>query len=112
MRIKLASLKAELRRRLHEPIREVGRWLASVLRGHYRYYGVPRNYRALASFLAAVRRLWHRSLNRRSQSRRKGMTTVARMNRIVARWLPTPRICQPYPSERLCVMIQGKSPVR
>ena len=112
MRIKLASIKAELRRRLHEPIREVGRWLASVLRGHYRYYGVPRNYRALASFLAAVRRLWHRSLNRRSQSRRKGMTTVARMNRIVARWLPTPRICQPYPSERLCVMIQGKSPVR
>jgi RNA-directed DNA polymerase len=111
-RAKLASIKQELRRRLHEPVCEVGKWLASVLRGHYRYFGVPRNFRALASFFSAVRRLWHRSLNRRCQSRRKGMTTEERMNRLVARWLPSPRICQPYPSERLRVLIQGKSPVR
>jgi RNA-directed DNA polymerase len=112
MRIKLASIKQELRRRMHDPVCEVGKWLAAVLRGHYRYFGVPRNYRALASFFAAIRRLWHRSLNRRCQSRHKGMTTVARLNRLVARWLPSPRICQPYPSERLYVIIQGKSPVR
>jgi RNA-directed DNA polymerase len=112
MRIKLASIKAELWRRLHDSISEVGRWLASVLRGHYRYFGVPRNFRALSSFLCAVRRLWHRTLNRRCQSRRTGRTTEARMSRIARRWLPMPRICQPYPSERLCVMIQGKSPVR
>ena len=112
MRIKLASIKAELWRRLHDSISEVGRWLASVLRGHYRYFGVPRNFRALSSFLYVVRRLWHRTLNRRCQSRRVGMTTEARMSRIARRWLPMPRICHPYPSERLCVLIQGKSPVR
>lgn len=112
MRIKLASIKQELRRRLHDPPCAVGRWLASVLRGHYRYFGVPRNFRALASFFSAIRRLWHRSLKRRCQSRHQGMTTEARMNRIVACWLPTPRICHPYPWDRLCVIIQGKSPVR
>jgi hypothetical protein len=42
----------------------------------------------------------------------RGRISEARMNRIVARWLPNPRICQPYPSARLAVMIQGKSPVR
>jgi len=34
------------------------------------------------------------------------------MTRIARYWLPFPRICHPYPEERLCVIIQGKSPVR
>jgi group II intron reverse transcriptase/maturase len=41
MRAKLKALKVELRRRRHLPIPEQGRWLASVLRGHYNYYAVP-----------------------------------------------------------------------
>jgi group II intron reverse transcriptase/maturase len=45
LRAKLKSLKEELRRRLHVPVREVGRWLGQVLTGHYRYYGVPRTTR-------------------------------------------------------------------
>ena len=32
-------------RRRHLPIPEQGRWLASVLRGHYNYYAVPDNMR-------------------------------------------------------------------
>jgi group II intron reverse transcriptase/maturase len=112
MRIKLASLKRELRRRLHDPIPQVGSWLRQVLSGYYRYFGVPRNFRALSSFRDAIRRLWHRSLRRRCQSRRAGLTTESRMQRIARHWLPLPRICQPYPSERLCVIICGKSPVR
>ena len=32
---KLRAVKAELMRRRHQPIPEQGRWLASVLRGHY-----------------------------------------------------------------------------
>ena len=32
-------------RRRHQPIPEQGRWLASVLRGHANYYGVPGNQR-------------------------------------------------------------------
>jgi hypothetical protein len=41
MRAKLKSVRAEMRRRMHLPIPDQGRWLASVLAGHYRYYAVP-----------------------------------------------------------------------
>jgi RNA-directed DNA polymerase len=41
MRAKLHALKGELRRRRHLPVPDQGRWLASVLRGHYNYYAVP-----------------------------------------------------------------------
>ena len=109
MQVKLTSLKRVLRRRMHDPVAEVGRWLAQVLSGHYRYFGVPRNFPALDRFRDRVRRLWHRTLNRRSQ---RGRITETAMSRIAQCWLPSPRICQPYPTERLAVMIQGKSPVR
>ena len=42
VRAKLKNLKEELRRRMHDAVGEVGRWLGQVLRGHYRYFGVPR----------------------------------------------------------------------
>ena len=48
MRAKLKSVKTEMRRRMHHPIPEQGRWLASVLAGHYHYYAVPDNSEALA----------------------------------------------------------------
>jgi hypothetical protein len=50
LRAKLRSVKAELMRRRHQPIPEQGRWLASVLRGHANYYGVPGNQQALHAF--------------------------------------------------------------
>ena len=50
MRAKLKSVKTEMRRRWHHSIPEQGRWLASVLAGHYRYYAVPDNIRALQAF--------------------------------------------------------------
>ncbi|MEW6744499.1 MAG: hypothetical protein AB1486_17230 [Planctomycetota bacterium] len=74
-----------------------GRWLASVLRGHYRYYGVPHNSQALERLRYAVVHLWYRVLRRRSQ---RTKLTSERMKALAARWLPTPRVCQPYPSER------------
>ena len=109
VRAKLSLLKQELWKRMHHGMGEVGEWLASVLRGHFRYYGVPRNGRMLNRFRDAVRRLWHRALNRRSQ---KARTDESRMSRHVGQWFPIPRICHPYPAARLAVMIQGKSPVR
>jgi RNA-directed DNA polymerase len=109
MRAKLRELKGSLRRCMHLPVGEVGHWLAAVLRGYYRYYGVPRNFGALDRFRKAVRRRWHHVLNRRSQ---KARVTEERMSQLVARWLPLPRICQPYPDVRLRVIIRGKSPVR
>ena len=50
VRAKLHVLKGEMRRRMHLPIPEQGRWLASVLRGHYNYYAVPDNIEALSAF--------------------------------------------------------------
>jgi group II intron reverse transcriptase/maturase len=100
LRRKLAELKVEFRRRLHHSVPEVGEWLSRVIRGHVNYYGVPLNIRALTRFRYAVVDLWYRTLRRRSQRTR---LTWARMKRLVARHLPTPRIVHPYPWERLRV---------
>ncbi|NOZ95750.1 MAG: hypothetical protein GXP47_13580 [Acidobacteria bacterium] len=78
----------------------MGAWLASVLRGHYRYHGVPRNGEALSRFRYQVFRLWWRTLRRRSQRTRM---TWERMQRLVNLYLPTPRIMHPYPQQRLRV---------
>jgi len=109
LRAKLATTAQELRRRMHHKIHEVGQWLASVIRGHHRYYGVPDNWQALKMFNAGVCAHWKRALGRRSQ---KGYVRWDVMTRIARQWLPDPRIYHPYPAERLCVNIQGKSPVR
>src|SRR5947199_364754 len=63
LQTKLNEVKAELRRRMHEPIPKQGKWLQAVVRGHLRYYGVPMNNPALALFRFQVGRLWHRSLS-------------------------------------------------
>jgi group II intron reverse transcriptase/maturase len=36
---KLKELRLEMKKRQHEPLAEQSRWLASVLRGHYAYFG-------------------------------------------------------------------------
>ena len=109
MRAKLKSVKAEMRRRQHHPIPEQGRWLASVLAGHYRYYAVPDNIEALSAFRWKVIGHWRQALRRRSQRSR---TTWERMHRLADRWLPTPRILHPWPSVRFDAKTQGRSPVR
>jgi len=109
MQGKLKELKAELRRRLHNPIPEVGQWLRSVLLGHYRYYGVPGNSDKMGAFLYHVSHLWHKTLQRRSQRSRLNWD---RMNRLLSRWLPSPRIYHPYPDLSRYVITQGRSPVR
>jgi len=110
-RAKLAELARELRKRLHRPIRETGAWLQAVLRGHYQYYGVPRNIRALKAFRHHVLVQWRRTLRRRSQ--KKHRITWSYMDSLAEHWLPTPRIVHPYPDQRLRrVITQGRSPVR
>jgi RNA-directed DNA polymerase len=101
LQAKLNAVKAELRRRMHEPIPEQGKWLQAVVRGHLRYYGVPMNTPALALFRFQVGRLWHRSLSRRSQN---GRVLWDRMRRLIARWLPLPTVCHPYPLRRMGVI--------
>jgi RNA-directed DNA polymerase len=106
---KLQAVKAELRRRLHEPLSAVGAYLGSVVRGHVQYYGVPMNGPSIVAFRQAIGRLWRWALRRRSQSHH---LSWERMRRYIDRWLPPARICHPYPLVRLGVVTQGKSRMR
>src|SRR5882762_7968219 len=60
LQTKLNEVKAELRRRMHEPIPQQGKWLRAVVGGHFRYYGVPMNQPALAVFRVVSRLLCKR----------------------------------------------------
>lgn len=97
-RAKLAVLKEEMERRRHWDVKEQYDWISSVVLGHYQYYAVPTNYRALWSFCRSVAFTWYRSLQRRSQRAR---WTVAKLRRFeTSHPLPPPRILHPWPTER------------
>ena len=74
MRAKLREVKAELKRRRHQPIPAQGQWLRSVVQGHLNYYAVPGNIDAVAAFCTQVGRLWFKALQRRSQRTRLNWT--------------------------------------
>ena len=109
LRGKLQAVKIELKRRMHRPIAAQGQYLRAVVLGHGRYFGVPCNGARLGAFRFQIARLWHRTLCRRSQSHH---LSWRRMHRLIAHWLPSPRICHPYPNQRLIVTTQGRSRMR
>lgn len=112
MRSKLKELKLKLRARLHDPIPKVGKYLRSVVNGHFRYFGVPRNGPALTAFRHAVAWLWWRSVQRRTQRHRSKRKLGRRFWLWVERFIPSAQIFHPYPEQRLRVMTRGRSPVR
>jgi len=97
MRAKLATLKEQLRKRLHLPIGANGRWLRSVLQGWLNYHAVPGNMPRLQQFRQALGRLWLQQLRRRSQ---RSNWTWERMLQLMERHLPPLRILHPYPDKR------------
>lgn len=109
MRQKLSELKEELMKRKHAPIQQTGTWLKSVVQGHGLYFGVPGNSKALRSYRDQVVKMWLKVLRRRSQ---KGIAlTWEKFNRIVDKYIPHLRICQPFPEVRFA-MTQGRSRMR
>jgi RNA-directed DNA polymerase len=92
---KLQALRQEARRRMHAAMSDQQRWLSQVLRGHYAYYGLPSNYRAMQLFYNHVRWLWYRVLQRRSQRGSKWRDITALLNQFP---LPRPRITHPLES--------------
>jgi RNA-directed DNA polymerase len=91
--------------RFTRALREIGHWcrahrhwrvpvqqaaLSRKLQGHYAYYGITGNARALARFLYEVRRLWHKWLSRRSWSARMTWEKFARLTERYP--LPPPRV--------------------
>ena len=59
-------LQDQMRRRRHLPIGEQANHLNQMLRGHYAYYGIAGNFRALQRVHRAVERYWRRMLSSRS----------------------------------------------
>ncbi len=82
----------------HDRVPDVGAWLRRVVQGHFAYYAVPMNGRALETFRHEVSRAWLHALRRRSQKSRH--RTWDRAKRLFETWLPKPRILHPYPSVR------------
>jgi RNA-directed DNA polymerase len=94
---KLKQLKEELRRRWHEPVPEVGKWLRSVVQGYFNYHAVPGNMDSLNIFRFQATWHWCRALQRRSQ---KSRLTWIQLGPLVSRWIPAPKILHPYPDMR------------
>jgi RNA-directed DNA polymerase len=91
--------------RFTRALREIGHWCRShrhwpvatqqaalrrKLQGHYAYYGITGNGRALVRFLHEVRRLWRKWLNRRSWRARMTWEKFARLAERYS--LPQPRV--------------------
>jgi group II intron reverse transcriptase/maturase len=98
IRGKLKKLKAELRRRYHQPVPVQGKWLKSAYQGFVNYFAVPGNMPTLKSFHHQLCRIWLKALRRRSQKGRK--LTWDKFVGIYPEWLPQPRCKHPWPNQR------------
>ena len=97
MRAKLREIKQQLRQRMHDPVRQTGQWLKSIVQGHFNYYAVPGNLKSLGVFRNRVVALWWRALRRRSQQHRINWT---RTLVLATSWLPQSRTLHPFPDVR------------
>lgn len=78
------------RKNRHRPMREQHSTLVAKVRGHYGYFGITGNSRALGRFWHEVKRVWRKWLGRRSQRRQM---TWERFALLVGRYpLPWPRV--------------------
>jgi len=97
LRATLAKLKMTLRRRMHDPIPEVGAWLRRVIIGYYQYHAIPGNWDALNTLREEVIRSWLRMLRRRGQKRRMNWQAFSF---VVKCWIPKPVLTHPHPNVR------------
>ena len=101
LRMKIKEVGEDLMRRMHDPVPKTGKWLRSVVNGHYNYYGVPGNKKANDNFRTETIKRWLYALRRRSQKARS--LTWERFKQLVTTWIPTAKVRHPYPNERLHV---------
>ena len=87
---KLKGMKEWLKHNRHRPIRELMPTVAAKLRGHYAYYGVTDNSRAISRFGYEAKRLLFKWLDRRG---RRGSMNWEKFNHLLKLFpLPAPRI--------------------
>lgn len=99
----LSRFQDLIRRMCHLPIQEQVINLNRVLRGHYAYYGIGGNFRALQRIYRAVECCWRKMLGRRS---REGAVSWEAFHRIKERFpLQRAKLFLPYPElQRLAVL--------
>jgi group II intron reverse transcriptase/maturase len=86
----LRALKVWMRRARHLPVAAQAATLSQKLRGHFGYYGIAGNSRAINRFAHAARVLWRKWLRRRSQRTKLDWEAF---NRLLARYpLPPARL--------------------
>lgn len=108
MRAKLREIKTDLRKRMHRPVGETGRWLRSVVQGWLNYHAVPSNSHRIGRYVDEATRHWLFALRRRSQRGDRGWTWK-RMQRLARFHLPRPRIVHPYPDKRFRARLEARA---
>jgi RNA-directed DNA polymerase len=94
VRRSLMRLQDQMRRMRHLAIREQANILNPMLRGHYAYYGIAGNIRALQRVHRGVERYWRIMLSSRSW---KGAVLWTHFQQIKARFpLVRPKLYLPY----------------
>jgi group II intron reverse transcriptase/maturase len=86
----LKRVREWCRRARHWPLAEQQRQLSRRLLGHYAYYGIRGNFRALANVYYQVIREWRKRLDRRSGKRTMSWERFNRLAKVYP--LPRPRI--------------------
>lgn len=93
----IKTVRTELRRRMHNHIRDQAEWLSRVITGHMNYYSVPGNGQPVSKFMYEVRKAWYKALCRRSQRKRLNWE---KFDRYLAPMLPVFCVTHPYPEQR------------
>lgn len=97
LRRSLSLLQERMRRMRHLTIQQQADGINTVLRGHYAYYGIAGNIRALQKVYRAVERYWHRMLCSRSWAGRH-LTWENFHQRTARTPLLRPKLALPYPA--------------
>ena len=87
------AIKQWCRYHRHQPIQEQYAELCRKVRGHYAYYGISGNVKALARFRYCVERLWVKWLRRRSQ--KHGLDWKTAQGLLKRYCLPKPKLVKP-----------------
>lgn len=95
LRRALMRLQDQMRRTRHSPLQEQVNQLNQMLRGHYAYYGIAGNFRAMQRVYRAVERYWRKMLSSRSW---KGVICWEQFHKLKAQFpLLKPKLYLPYP---------------
>ena len=91
MKQKKENVKKWLCDKMHEPIAIVGESLKRKVLGHYAYYGINGNYKALVLYYKYIKYTWYRVLRKRGQKNKIKYLDYLR----IWRWIriPEPRVC-------------------